>query len=69
MPMRNLPLSQDALVNFVLNHIHVYAQEFMEANPDYQYMLEDQMAEDYQSFVVHLDQEFRRAMMRFMEAA
>ena len=64
-----LPLSQDALVNFVLNHIHAYAQEFMEANPDYQYMLEDQMSEDYQSFVVHLDQEFRRAMARFMEAA
>ena len=67
--MAKLPMNQDALVNFVLNHIHVYAQEFVEANPDYQYMLEDQMAEDYQSFLVHLDQEFRRARVRFMEAA
>lgn len=67
--MRNLPLNQDNLVNFVLNHIHLYSKEFMDDNPDYQYMLEDKMAEDYESFVLHLEQEYRRAMQRFMEAA
>lgn len=67
--MPKLPMNQDQLVNFVLNHIHLYSKEFVEDNPDYQYMLEDKMAEDYESFVLHLEQEYRRAMQRFFEAA
>lgn len=67
--MSKLPLDQDALVNFVLNHIHAYSREFMDANTDYQYMWEDVMEEDYQSFVGCLDQAYRRAMARFEEAA
>jgi len=67
--MRKLPLDQDALVNFVLNHIHAWSEEFMELNPDYDYVFEDVMDEDYQSFVGLLDQEYRRAMARFKEAA
>ena len=66
---KQLPMDQDALINFVLNHIHAYSQEFMDANPDYQYMLEDVMDEDYQCFVGLLDQAYRRAMVRFREAA
>jgi len=67
--MFKLPMDQDALVNFVLNHIYAYSQEFMDANPDYQYMWEDVMEEDYQCFVGCLDQAYRRAMARFREAA
>jgi len=41
----------------------------MDANTDYQYMLEDVMDEDYQCFVGLLDQAYRRAMARFREAS
>jgi hypothetical protein len=41
----------------------------MELNTDYDYVFEDVMDEDYQSFIGLLDQEYRRAMARFKEVA
>jgi len=67
--MRKLPLDQDQLVNFVLNHIHEWSKEFMELNQDYHYAFGDVMDEDYQSFIGLLDQEYRRTMEKFRENA
>ena len=60
-----LPLDQDSLVNFVLQHIHAWSKEFMESNPDYQYMLSDLMREDYETWCSVLDQGFKKAMEKF----
>jgi hypothetical protein len=62
---KSLPLDQDKLINFVLHHIHEWSKEFMEANPDYQYMLSDMMREDYDTFVSILDQAFKQKVEEF----
>lgn len=61
----SLPLTQEQLINFVMHHIHAWSNEFMDQEPDQQYMLSDIMREDYQVFISVLDQLFQKKIKEF----
>ena len=54
----NLPLTQDHLENFVMQHIHAWSQEFKELNDDMDEHLIHIMRRDFDDFTESLQEKF-----------
>jgi len=63
-----LPLSQDHLENFVMQHIHAWSQEFKELNNDMDKHLIHIMRRDFDDFKEGLQEKFDAFEKAFEEA-
>jgi len=66
--MHKLPLNQEQLENFILHHVHLWAQEEYEEN-DKGIEFTEEMDAQLKSFVTDLLDKFEEVLPRFEEAA
>ena len=65
--MHKLPLNQEQLENFILHHVHLWAQEFVKANGG---KLSEVMDAEFGCFYVQMADKFRNEVLpKFEDAA
>ena len=63
--MPNLPMHQEQLENFIYNHVHAWAEDYMAQNKkDFpEITLYEEMEREYETFMWDLDQRFREEIL------
>lgn len=67
--MSNLPLSKEQLENFILHHIHAWAEDHVHSNPDQKLALTQEMDTLFGMFFIELADKLRKEVLPKFEEA